>query len=79
MLLVALAELGGPTFALHATAGVESQLGSGVGLFAEVQPIFVVNAAYTETEKFFGKLAIGVNFHFQPAFPAQSFKRYLMT
>ena len=64
MLLVALAEFGSPAFALHATAGVESQLGSGIGLFAEVQPIFIVNAAYTESERFFGKLALGVNFHF---------------
>lgn len=62
VLLVAFTE--GPSFAVHATAGAESQLGSGIGLFGEVQPIYIVNAPYTGFGSFFGKLALGINFHF---------------
>ena len=59
--------------ALHATAGVEYGLGSGIGLFAKVQPTFVLNAPDTDfadtfgnagAATFFGTLALGVNIHF---------------
>lgn len=62
VLLVAFTE--GVSFAVHTTAGVESQLGSGIGLFAELQPIYLLNAPYTGFGSFFGKLATGVNVHF---------------
>jgi len=63
----------GSAFAVHATAGVESGLGGGVGLFAEVQPTFVLNAPDADyalffgnagSATFFGTLALGVNIHF---------------
>lgn len=59
--------------AVHATAGVEYGLGSGIGLFAEAQPTFVLNAPDTDFADFFGNagsatffatLALGVNVHF---------------
>lgn len=62
VLLVAFTE--GVSFAVHTTAGVESQLGSSIGLFAEVQPIYLLNAPYTGFGGLFAKLATGVNFHF---------------
>jgi hypothetical protein len=45
-------------FGVHATAGVEYQLGSGIGLFGEVQPILVLPGI------FLGKLNLGINFHY---------------
>lgn len=51
----------GLTFGVHATAGVEYRMGSLIGLFAEVQPIFTFEP---EAERFLGKLALGVNVHF---------------
>jgi hypothetical protein len=56
---------------LHATAGVEYYLGSGIGLFGEVQPIYVVQAPDfllgsdpDSGSGFLGKLNVGINFHF---------------
>lgn len=63
----------GLAFAVHATAGVETPLGSGIGLFAEVQPTFVLNAPDPDYADFFGNggaatffanLTLGVNVHF---------------
>ncbi len=54
----------GPALGVHGTAGVEYRTGSLIGLFAEVQPIFVVSGPYTGFGTFFGKLNLGVNFHF---------------
>ena len=63
----------GLAFAIHATAGVESQLGSGIGLFAEAQPTFVLNAPDEDVALFYGNagsatffvtLALGINLHF---------------
>lgn len=63
----------GLAFAVHATAGVESQIGSGIGLFAEAQPTFVLNAPDEDVSLFFGNagsatffvtFALGLNFHF---------------
>ncbi len=59
--------------AVHATAGVEYELGGGTGLFAEAQPTFVLNAPDRDFADFFGNagsatffvtLALGVNIHF---------------
>ncbi len=59
--------------AIHATAGIECELGSGIGLFAEAQPTFVLNAPDTDFADFFGNegsatffatLALGINVHF---------------
>ncbi len=51
-------------FGVHATAGVESQLGSGIGLFGEVQPLFfLTDVEGTGFESFILKLNVGVNFH----------------
>ncbi len=56
---------------VHATAGVEYELGSGVGLFGEVQPLYVLEAPdYLLSSDpgsalgIFGKLNLGINFHF---------------
>ncbi len=52
-------------FGVHATAGVESQLGSSIGLFGEVQPLFfLTDVENTGFESFILKLNVGVNFHF---------------
>lgn len=52
-------------FGVHATAGVESQLGSGIGLFGEVQPLFfLTDVDGTGFDNFILKLNLGVNFHF---------------
>ena len=52
-------------FGVHATAGVESQLGSGIGLFGEVQPLFfLTDVEGTGFESFILKLNTGINFHF---------------
>lgn len=58
-------------FGVHATAGVEYRLESGVGLFGEVQPLYVLEAPdyllSTDLDSalgFFGKLNLGLNFHF---------------
>lgn len=59
--------------AVHATAGVEYELGGGIGLFAEAQPTLVLNAPDRDFADFFGNagsatffvaLALGVNVHF---------------
>lgn len=47
-------------FGVHATAGVEYQLGSGIGLFGEVQPLFVLSGPLP----LLGKLNLGINFHY---------------
>lgn len=51
---------------VHATAGVEYQLGSGIGLFGEVQPLYVLKTPDIGfgTGGFLGKFNLGVNFHF---------------
>lgn len=63
----------GRAFTVHATAGVEADVGFGVGLFAEVQPTYVLGAPDRDIETlfgnegaatFFGALALGVNVHF---------------
>jgi hypothetical protein len=63
----------GLAFAVHATAGAEADVGSGIGLFAEVQPTLVLNAPDRDVALFFGNagaatfygtLALGVNVHF---------------
>lgn len=63
----------GLAFAVHATAGAEAEVGSGLGLFAEVQPTLVLNAPDRDVALFFGNagaatfygtLALGVNVHF---------------
>ena len=63
----------GLAFAVHATAGAEADAGSGIGLFAEVQPTLVLNAPDRDVALFFGNagaatfygtLALGVNVHF---------------
>lgn len=63
----------GRAFTVHATAGVEADVGFGVGLFAEVQPTYVLGALDRDIETlfgnegaatFFGTLALGVNVHF---------------
>ena len=58
-------------FGVHATAGVEYRLGSGVGLFGEVQPLYILKAPDyllsgdpDSSLGLFGKLNLGVNFHF---------------
>lgn len=58
-------------FGVHATAGVEHRLGSGTGLFGEVQPLYVLSApeyAFGGDSDsglgLFWKLNVGVNFHF---------------
>jgi hypothetical protein len=52
-------------FGVHATAGVESQIGSGIGLFGEVQPLFLLtDVEGTGLDNFILKLDAGVNFHF---------------
>lgn len=58
-------------FGVHATAGLEYGLGSGIGLFGEVQPLYILEAPdYLLSGDpgsalgFFGKLNLGVNFHF---------------
>lgn len=64
---------GGLASAVHATFGVESLLGSGIGLFAEAQPIFVLSdpdealAAFfydANPQTFFVTFNLGVNLHF---------------
>ena len=63
----------GLAYAVHATAGVEANVGSGVGLFAEAQPTYVLNAPDRDVAlllgnegaaTFFGTLSLGVNVHF---------------
>ena len=61
----------GSVFGVHATSGLEYELGSGGGLFGEVQPLYVLSApeyAFGGDSDsglgFFGKLNLGVNFHF---------------
>jgi hypothetical protein len=63
----------GRALSVHATAGVEADVGFGVGLFAEVQPTYVLSAPDGDVEillgnegaaTFFGTLAVGVNVHF---------------
>ena len=63
----------GRALTVHATAGVEADVGFGVGLFAEVQPTYVVGAPDRDIETlfgnegaatFFGTLALGINLHF---------------
>lgn len=56
----------GLAFGVHATAGVEYQLGSGIGLFGEVQPLFVLyDVGFgIGNGNLLGKLNLGVNFHF---------------
>lgn len=63
----------GVALAVHATAGVEADVGSGFGLFAEVQPTYVLNApdeaaalllGNEGAATFFGALTVGVNVHF---------------
>ncbi len=55
----------GSIFGVHATAGVEYHLGSGIGLFGEVQPLFVLRTPDIGfgTGSLLGKLNLGVNFH----------------
>lgn len=61
----------GGIFGVHATAGMEYRLGSGVGLFGEVQPLYVLEAPdyllSTDPDSalgFYGKLNLGLNVHF---------------
>ncbi len=61
----------GTIFGVHATAGLEYGVGSGVGLFGELQPLYVLHApayllggAPDSGLGFFGRLNLGVNFHF---------------
>jgi hypothetical protein len=63
----------GRAFSVHGTAGLETDVGSGIGLFAEVQPTYVLNAPDEDVEvlfcnegaaTFFGTLALGVRIHF---------------
>lgn len=61
----------GSVFGVHATAGLEYGVGSGIGLFGEVQPLYVLYAPeYLLSGDpdsglgFLGKLNLGVNFHF---------------
>lgn len=61
----------GSIFGVHATAGLEYGVGSGVGLFGELQPLYVLSApayllggAPDSGLGFFGRLNLGVNFHF---------------
>lgn len=56
----------GTILGVHATAGLEYSLGSGIGLFGEVQPLYILK---TPDIGFgggglVGKLNLGVNFHF---------------
>lgn len=62
---------GGGVVGVHATAGLEFQLGSGIGLFGEVQPLYILQSPdYLLSGEpnsglgFFGKLNAGINFHF---------------
>lgn len=54
----------GSVFGMHATAGLEVGLGSSVGLFGEVQPLYLFNSDPNSGLGFFGKLNLGVNVHF---------------
>ena len=61
----------GTIFGVHATAGLEYGVGSGVGLFGEVQPLYVLSApayllggAADSGLGFFGRINLGVNVHF---------------
>jgi hypothetical protein len=64
-LLEAIINTEGGSFAgVHATAGVEYQLGSGIGLFGEVQPLFVLHEVGFGLGDFLGKFNLGINFHF---------------
>lgn len=61
----------GSIFGVHATAGLEYRLGNGIGLFGEAQPLYVLNAPEYLLDSdpdsslgLFGKLNLGVNFHF---------------
>lgn len=56
----------GTILGVHATAGLEYRLGSGIGLFGEVQPLYVLKAPYIGfgSGGLVGKLNLGVNFHF---------------
>lgn len=60
----------GSLFGVHATAGLEYQPGP-VGFFAELQPLYILHAPpYLLSGDpnsglgFFGKLNLGINFHF---------------
>lgn len=71
-------------FGVHATAGLEYGVGSGVGLFGEVQPLYVLEAPdYLLSSDpgsalgFFGKLSLGVNIHFELAVTARGLGRQL--
>lgn len=62
--VLALAFTDGPAFGVHATAGAEYRPGGALGLFAEVQPVYLVSGPYIGFDTFFGKLNLGVNLHF---------------
>lgn len=53
-------------YSVHATVGVEQHLGSGIGLFGEVQPVFVLAGPFQSygVEPFMWKLNAGINFHY---------------
>ena len=56
----------GTIFGLHATAGLEYDLGSGIGLFGELQPLVVLKAPDIgfENGSLLGKLNLGLNVYF---------------
>lgn len=62
--VLALAFTDGPAFGVHGTAGLEYRPGGALGLFAEVQPVYLINGPYSGFDTFFGKLNLGVNLHF---------------
>lgn len=62
--VLALAFTDGTAFGMHATAGLESRPGRALGLFAEVQPVYLISGPYIGFGTFFGKLNLGVNVHF---------------
>ncbi len=55
----------GTILGVHATAGLEYRLGSGIGLFGEVQPLYVLKTPDIGfgSGGLVGKLNLGVNFH----------------
>lgn len=62
--VLALAFTDGPAFGVHGTAGLEYRPGGALGLFAEVQPVYLISGPYSGFDTFFGKLNLGVNLHF---------------
>lgn len=56
----------GTILAVHATAGLEYGVGSGVGLFGEVQPLYILKTPDIGfgSGGLVGKLNLGVNFYF---------------